>query len=77
MEAHRPSKAFKVKVKVNTTPQEDLAKILAGIREDYEAIIEKNRQDLENWFERQVTGQDIIVYNLKTNVLESLFCIYF
>ncbi|XP_077170549.1 keratin, type I cytoskeletal 23-like [Paroedura picta] len=47
------SDELKVNVKVNTAPTEDLAKILAGIREDYEAIIEKNSKSLEAWFQRQ------------------------
>uniref|UniRef100_A0A8C5U6J1 Keratin 23 n=1 Tax=Malurus cyaneus samueli TaxID=2593467 RepID=A0A8C5U6J1_9PASS len=46
---------FKVNVKVNAAPPEDLGKILAEIREDYEAIIEKNRQSLDNWYKEQVT----------------------
>lgn len=59
METHRSSQDFKVNVKVNATPQADLAKVLAGIREDYETIIEKNRQDLDAWFQKQVTEQDV------------------
>ncbi|XP_053115723.1 keratin, type I cytoskeletal 23 [Hemicordylus capensis] len=59
MEAHRPSRDFQVNVKVNTTPQEDLPKILAGIREDYETIIEKNRQDLDAWFQKQVASKTL------------------
>ncbi|XP_067397382.1 keratin, type I cytoskeletal 23 [Emydura macquarii macquarii] len=51
--AHHSSQDFKVNVKVNAVPQEDLAKILAGIREDYEAIIEKNRQGLDAWYKEQ------------------------
>ncbi|OXB63708.1 hypothetical protein ASZ78_009023 [Callipepla squamata] len=50
MEANRSSQDFKVNVKVNAPPPEDLAKILAEIREDYEAIIEKNRQSLDSWY---------------------------
>lgn len=57
METHRPSQDFQVNVKINATPREDLAKILAGIRKDYEAIIEKNHQDLDAWFQKQVTHQ--------------------
>uniref|UniRef100_A0A8D0L9M6 Keratin 23 n=1 Tax=Sphenodon punctatus TaxID=8508 RepID=A0A8D0L9M6_SPHPU len=50
---HHSSWDFKVDVKVNATPQEDLARILAGIREDYEAIIEKNRHGLDAWYKEQ------------------------
>ncbi|XP_066482964.1 keratin, type I cytoskeletal 23-like [Tiliqua scincoides] len=58
METHRSSD-FKVNVKVNATPQADLAKILAGIRKDYEAIIEKNHQDLDAWFQKQVANKTL------------------
>ncbi|NXW42243.1 K1C23 protein, partial [Nyctiprogne leucopyga] len=53
MEANRSSQDFKVNVKVNAAPPEDLAKILAEIREDYEAIIEKNRLSLDSWYKEQ------------------------
>ncbi|XP_009864346.1 PREDICTED: keratin, type I cytoskeletal 23 [Apaloderma vittatum] len=53
MEANRSSQDFKVNVKVNAAPPEDLGKILAEIREDYEAIIEKNRQSLDSWYKEQ------------------------
>lgn len=56
MEANRPSQDLKVDVKVKAAPPEDLAKILAEIREDYEAIIEKNRQSLDSWYKEQVTA---------------------
>lgn len=54
MEANRSSQDFRVNVKVNAAPTADLGKILAEIREDYEAIIEKNRQSLDNWYKEQV-----------------------
>ncbi|XP_062994166.1 keratin, type I cytoskeletal 23 [Elgaria multicarinata webbii] len=57
MQAHGSSKELKVNVKVKTTPQEDLAKVLAGIRADYEAIIEKNRQSLDAWFQQQIASE--------------------
>uniref|UniRef100_A0A7N5P7C6 IF rod domain-containing protein n=1 Tax=Ailuropoda melanoleuca TaxID=9646 RepID=A0A7N5P7C6_AILME len=55
MQAYGSSKDFKVNVKVNKTPHEDL--ILAGIRADYEAIIEKNRQSLDSWFHQQIGNE--------------------
>ncbi|XP_070583933.1 LOW QUALITY PROTEIN: keratin, type I cytoskeletal 23-like [Erythrolamprus reginae] len=57
MQAHGSPKDFTVNVKVNKTPQEDLSKILAGIRADYEAIIEKNRQSLDSWFQQQIGNE--------------------
>uniref|UniRef100_A0A8B9PZF3 Keratin 23 n=1 Tax=Apteryx owenii TaxID=8824 RepID=A0A8B9PZF3_APTOW len=50
---------FKVNVKVNAAPPEDLAKILAEIREDYEAIIEKNRKSLDSWYKEQSAAMSL------------------
>lgn len=59
MDAHCSSKDFKVNVKVNAAPPEDLAKILAEIREDYEAIIEKNRKSLDSWYKEQSAAMSL------------------
>uniref|UniRef100_A0A8C3GHF2 IF rod domain-containing protein n=1 Tax=Cairina moschata TaxID=8855 RepID=A0A8C3GHF2_CAIMO len=57
-----------VSVEVNAAPGEDLTKILNDLRCEYEQIIEKNRREVEQWYEvkieevnRQVTSssQDI------------------
>uniref|UniRef100_A0A8C3UUF3 Keratin 23 n=2 Tax=Catharus ustulatus TaxID=91951 RepID=A0A8C3UUF3_CATUS len=59
MEANRSSQDFRVNVKVNAAPPADLGKILAEIREDYEAIIEKNRQSLDNWYKEQSAAMSL------------------
>ncbi|XP_027528679.1 keratin, type I cytoskeletal 16-like, partial [Neopelma chrysocephalum] len=52
-----------VSVEVNAAPGEDLTKILNDMRSEYEQIIEKNRREVEQWYEvkieevnRQVTS---------------------
>ncbi|XP_027761736.1 keratin, type I cytoskeletal 16-like [Empidonax traillii] len=52
-----------VSVEVNAAPGQDLTKILNDLRTEYEQIIEKNRREVEQWYEvkieevnRQVTS---------------------
>lgn len=43
-----------VSVEVNAAPGEDLTKILNDLRSEYEQIIEKNRREVEQWYEVKV-----------------------
>ncbi|KAK2505272.1 hypothetical protein MC885_008138 [Smutsia gigantea] len=47
-ERHVPNE-LKVNVKVDTTPGEDLIKVLEDMRQEYESIIKKKHQDLDAW----------------------------
>nr|XP_012621267.1 keratin, type I cytoskeletal 23 [Microcebus murinus] len=53
MEEHHVPNDFKVNVKVDTTPGEDLIKILEDMRQEYELIIKKKHQDLDTWYKEQ------------------------
>nr|XP_020010501.1 keratin, type I cytoskeletal 23 [Castor canadensis] len=53
MEEYHMPNDFKVNVKVDTTPGEDLIKVLEDMRQEYEQIIKKKHQDLDTWFKEQ------------------------
>ena len=42
-------------VEVDAAPQQDLAAIMAEIRDHYETVATKNRKDLETWFQSKVS----------------------
>lgn len=45
-----------VNVEVDAAPQQDLARIMEEIRQQYEGITEKNRRDMETWYKGKVSA---------------------
>ncbi|XP_060059497.1 keratin, type I cuticular Ha7-like [Erinaceus europaeus] len=46
----------KLRIELDTEPTVDLSRVLADMRCQYEAMVETNRQDVEQWFQAQSEG---------------------
>lgn len=44
-----------VNVDMNSAPANDLQKVLGDMRHEYEALMAKNKKDLEAWYQAQVS----------------------
>ncbi|XP_068120008.1 keratin, type I cytoskeletal 47 kDa-like [Hyperolius riggenbachi] len=66
----------KVNVEVDSAPAVDLSKILAEVRQQYETLVEKNRQEVETWYRTQSESlnKEVAVYqeSFQTSKSESM-----
>ena len=46
----------KFRIELDIEPTIDLNRVLGEMRAQYEAMVETNRQDVEQWFQAQVSG---------------------
>ncbi|XP_048647562.1 keratin, type I cytoskeletal 13 isoform X2 [Marmota marmota marmota] len=67
----------KVNVEMDATPGIDLTRVLAEMREQYEAMAEKNRRDAEEWFQsksaelnKEVSSNAAMIQTSKTEITE-------
>lgn len=49
-----------VNVEVEASPQEDLSSVMASIRDHYETVANKNRREVENWFQAKVSCRNLL-----------------
>uniref|UniRef100_A0A3P9H108 Keratin 15 n=1 Tax=Oryzias latipes TaxID=8090 RepID=A0A3P9H108_ORYLA len=56
MASMRTQVTGQVNVEVDAKPQEDLSAIMAEIREQYEAMANKNKKELQEWYDKKAEG---------------------
>lgn len=59
-----------VNVEVDAAPQQDLSAVMGEIREHYETVANKNRRDLDVWFQAKVSKINHLMKNPAVTVHE-------
>uniref|UniRef100_A0A8C4TIE1 IF rod domain-containing protein n=1 Tax=Erpetoichthys calabaricus TaxID=27687 RepID=A0A8C4TIE1_ERPCA len=59
-----------VSVNVTTTESPDLKQILDDLRAEYEDIVRRNKEDLEMWFNKQVSGRQVLTVLVESSKIE-------
>uniref|UniRef100_A0A8C7NWU4 Keratin 15 n=1 Tax=Oncorhynchus mykiss TaxID=8022 RepID=A0A8C7NWU4_ONCMY len=68
--AMRTQMTGQINVEVDAAPQQDLSRVMAEIREQYESVSAKNQRDLESWFQTKVEPLEPLNEVLQTSKSE-------
>ena len=63
-----------VDVVVDSAESVDLGLVLREMRETYEALVVKNKQEVEKWFQAKVRRENIVHEHLKTMMMKRWQC---
>ncbi|XP_062243992.1 keratin, type I cytoskeletal 20-like [Platichthys flesus] len=64
----RAQQSGKVNVEVDSSESVDLLKTLEEIREHYETMVLKNKQEVEKWFQEKMSGLEVVLVSTSTEV---------
>ncbi|XP_053274784.1 keratin, type I cytoskeletal 19 [Pleuronectes platessa] len=64
----RAQQSGKVNVEVDSSESVDLMKTLEELREYYETLVLKNKQEVEKWYQEKMSGLEVVLVSTSTEV---------